>query len=175
MNLQTSGWCPCSGAQHGLFLTAAVTSEFPSLLLNKHTNQRGGKKRLTVSSKQAPQTIIRWKSTNLTRGVDVLGWWWLPWTVVSLAETSRSLSFRQLSSLWCSLLTSACSICMETLTKKKKHVEILLGKKNKTEMVQQISHHKIHTNSQKSMRMYRHFKKTAMQHHTHTPRGNNTS
>lgn len=34
-------------------------------------------------------------------------------------------------------------------------------------MVQQISHHKIHTNSQKSMRMYRHLKKTAMQHHTH--------
>lgn len=63
---------------------------------------------------------IRCKTTNLTRGVNVLGWWWFSRTVVSLAEANRSLSFRQLSSLWCSLLTSACSICMEILTKQTK-------------------------------------------------------
>lgn len=72
---------------------------------------------------------IRCQTTNLTRGANVLGWWWFSRTVVSLAEANRSLSFRQLSSLWCSLLTSACSICMEILTKQtKKNVEILLEK-----------------------------------------------
>lgn len=118
-NLQISGWGPCSRAQHGLFLTAAVTYVFTFLLLNKNTNQRG-EKEMHRQVYTRSTDYIRSETTNLTRGVDVLGWGWFSGTVVSLTVTNRSLSFRQLSSLWCSLLTSACSICMEILTTKKK-------------------------------------------------------
>lgn len=72
--------------------------------------------RSTVRTR-ALQPRLGGKSTHLTRGVDVRGWWWLSWTIVALEDTDWPLSFRQLSSLMCSLLTSACSICMETLTK----------------------------------------------------------